>query len=274
MAKVTVAIPVYNAERFLEKAVSSVLAQTFQDFELWIVDDGSTDSSMAIAEQFLTDKRVKVFSDGKNSALSLRLNSIAKEVKTEYLVRMDADDIMHPQKIEKQLEILINHPEIDVLGTNAYSIDENNHVVGRRYDLPDDELSNQVSVIHPTVMAKTSWFRENPYDPKALRVEDTDLWLKSREHSVIKTIGEPLFFYREIGNQYYKKYFQGFGGVFYLLKKNLFSSRYVWFCLRYFIASFIYCIYYIVGKEHVLIQNRNQIKLNGEHFAKFINNEK
>ncbi|KQS93122.1 glycosyltransferase family 2 protein [Chryseobacterium sp. Leaf394] len=274
MAEVTVAIPVYNAEKFLAKAIASVLSQTYQDFELWIVDDGSTDSSMEIAQQFSDDKRVKIFSDGKNLALSSRLNTVAQNVETKYLARMDSDDIMHPQRIEKQLSTLINHPEIDVLGTNLYSINEDDEVVGKRYSLPNDFLGEYVTFIHPTIMGKTAWFKANPYDEKALRIEDADLWMRTKDFSVFKTMGEPLFFYRELGNQYYKKYFQGFGGVFYLLKKNLFSSRYVRFCLRYFIASFIYWIYYIVGKEHVLIQNRNQIKLNGEHFTKFINNEK
>ena len=125
--KLTVAIPIYNAERFLDEAIQSVLAQTYKDFELWLVDDGSTDNSMKIAEKYLKDSRVKVFSDGKNLQLSIRLNKIAQEVQTEYLMRMDSDDMMHPQKIEKQMAVLEAHPEIDVLGTNAFSIDENNN---------------------------------------------------------------------------------------------------------------------------------------------------
>lgn len=274
MAEVTVAIPVYNAEKFLEKAISSVLAQTFQDFELWIVDDGSTDSSVAISKKFLSDSRVKVFTDGKNLGLATRLNQTAVDVQTEYLARMDNDDIMHPQKLEKQLRVLKAHPEIDVLATNLYSINENDEVVGKRYDVHDDFLGDHIPFIHPTVIAKTAWFRSNPYDKNALRVDDADLWIRTGSRSVFRTMGEPLFFYREIGNQYYKKYFQGFGGVFYLLRKNFMSLVYLKFAFRYFAASFMYLMYYLFGKEHILIQNRNQIKLNGEHFTKFINNEK
>lgn len=272
--KLTVAIPIYNAERFLDEAIQSVLAQTYKDFELWLVDDGSTDNSMKIAEKYLKDCRVKVFSDGKNLQLSIRLNKIAQEVQTEYLMRMDSDDMMHPQKIEKQMAVLEAHPEIDVLGTNAFSIDENNNVVGKRYDLTVDFLGENILFIHPTVLAKTSWFRQNPYNEKAVRVEDAELWMRTKNSSVFKTMGEPLLFYREIGNQYYKKYFKGFPGVFYMLKKNFFSLNYLKFCLRYFVASFVYFIFYLFGKENVLIERRNQVKISEKPFTQFLEDDK
>lgn len=273
MAKVTIAIPIYNAEKYLEEAIQSVLSQTFQDFELWLVDDGSVDSSIAICEKFSSDERVKIFSDGKNLKLSVRLNSIAQNVKTEYLMRMDSDDIMHPQKLERQLAVLQLKPEIDVLGTNAYSIDENSFVVGKRYDVSLDFFGEMMPFIHPTIIAKTSWFRENLYDENAVRVEDAELWMRTKGRYVFRTLGEPLLFYREIGSQYYKKYFQGFPGVFYLLKKNFLSLAYLKFCLRYFIASFVYLIFYIFGKETVLTEKRNQCKLPKQHFSHFINHE-
>ncbi len=125
MPEVTIAIPFYNAEAYFEMAILSVLSQTFVDFTLLLIDDGSTDSSLKIAEKYLSDKRVKIISDGKNINLGNRLNSIPAMTETTFLARMDADDIMHPQRIEKQINILKNNPEIDVLGTNAYSIDEN-----------------------------------------------------------------------------------------------------------------------------------------------------
>ena len=273
MAKVTIAIPIYNAEKYLEEAIQSVLSQTFQDFELWLVDDGSVDSSIAICEKFSSDERVKIFSDGKNLKLSVRLNGIAQNVKTEYLMRMDSDDIMHPQKLERQLAVLQLKPEIDVLGTNAYSIDENSFVVGKRYDVSLDFFGEMMPFIHPTIIAKTSWFRENLYDENAVRVEDAELWMRTKGRYVFRTLGEPLLFYREIGSQYYKKYFQGFPGVFYLLKKNFLSLTYLKFCLRYFIASFVYLIFYIFGKETVLTEKRNQCKLPKQHFSHFINHE-
>ncbi|MBD8082224.1 glycosyltransferase family 2 protein [Chryseobacterium caseinilyticum] len=271
MAKVTVAIPVYNAERFLEKAITSVLAQTFHDFELWLVDDGSKDSSMAIAQKYTHDSRVKIFADGENLGLATRLNKIANEVNTEFLCRMDNDDIMHPQKLEKQLAVFSNHPEIDVLSTNLYSMDENENVVGKRFNVDNNFLGDISPVMHPTVMAKTLWFRDHPYDKNAVRVDDSDLWMRTKSQYVFRTMGEPLFFYREIGNQYYKKYFQGFPGIIYLIKKNPFSRVYLKFCFRYFVASFVFLLYYILGKEYVLIEKRNKVKLPKLHFTEYIN---
>ncbi len=162
----------------------------------------------------------------KNINLGNRLNSIPAMTETTFLARMDADDIMHPQRIEKQINILKNNPEIDVLGTNAYSIDENSDVIGKRMVFQDNSLVSVTTFTHPTIIAKTQWFKENPYDVLALRVEDSELWLRTNDKYVFKATSEPLFFYREIGNQYYKKYFKGLPGVFYMLKKNKFAVKY------------------------------------------------
>ncbi|KQT15065.1 hypothetical protein ASG31_15805 [Chryseobacterium sp. Leaf404] len=273
MAKVTVAIPVYNAEKYLEQAIVSVLSQTFQDFELWIVDDGSKDSSIKIAEKYTADPRVKIFADGQNLGLATRLNRIAQDVTTEYLARMDNDDIMHPKRLEKQINVFAAHPEIDVLSTNLYSIDEDDCVVGKRFDKSDGFLGENFPVMHPTVMAKTSWFRAYPYDKNAVRVDDSDLWMRTSGHCVFRTMGEPLLFYREIGDKYYVKYFQGFPGIFYLLKKNYTSAEYLKFCFRYIAISFVFLISYLFGKEHILISNRNKVKIEKQHFTKFIGDD-
>ncbi|MET3035647.1 glycosyltransferase family 2 protein [Chryseobacterium sp. NRRL B-14859] len=273
MAKVTIAIPIYNSEKYLEEAILSVLRQTYDDFELWLVDDGSTDASVEIAAKFLYDKRVKVLSDDKNLGLAVRLNEIAKMVETEFLARMDNDDIMHPDKIKKQLDIFESIPEIDVLGTNAYSIDENNMVVGKRYNLSDSQLVKVDRFIHPTVMARTVWFRNNPYDPNALRVDDTDLWIRKKNTSVFKVIGEPLFFYREVGNKYYQKYFKGIPGMWYILKKNKFSFDYFIFSAKYLLSCVVYFIFYLFGKESILIQNRNEVKMEKKIYKFYIKHD-
>ena len=258
MAKVTIAIPIYNAEKYLEEAIQSVLSQTFQDFELWLVDDGSVDSSIAICEKFSSDERVKIFSDGKNLKLSVRLNGIAQNVKTEYLMRMDSDDIMHPQKLERQLAVLQLKPEIDVLGTNAYSIDENSFVVGKRYDVSLDFFGEMMPFIHPTIIAKTSWFRENLYDENAVRVEDAELWMRTKGRYVFRTLGEPLLFYREIGSQYYKKYFQANGSAMHILNKYPEDKFWKNFFLSNKVKGSMYKILNVIGKEQILIEKRNE----------------
>lgn len=270
MPEVTIAIPFYNAEAYLEMAILSVLSQTFTDFTLLLIDDGSTDSSLEIARKYLADRRVKIISDGKNINLGNRLNQIPGFTETKYLARMDADDIMHPQRIEKQLKVLKDSPEIDVLGTNVYSIDENNDVVGLRMDASNDELISVETFIHPSIMAKTEWFAKNPYDVFALRVEDSELWLRTCDKFVFKSLSEPLLFYREIGTQYYKKYFKGFPGVFYILGKHKFSIKYWKFSLKYFLASIIYLFFNFLGLEYILVKKRNKLQLKKKKYSFYI----
>src|SRR5690606_21713898 len=109
---VTIAIPFYNGEKYLELAIQSALAQTYTGWKLILLDDGSTDNSLAIANEYKKkDARIKVYSDGQNKNLGYRLNQIPELVDTKYLARMDADDIMHPKRIETQLRILEENPE-------------------------------------------------------------------------------------------------------------------------------------------------------------------
>ncbi len=130
--KITIAIPVYNAELYLSQAIKSVLDQSYKEFKLIIINDGSSDNSMKIAREF-NDSRIKIIDDNLNKGLQYRLNQIIKLTDTPFLARMDADDIMHPERIKKQIEVFEEYPEIDVLGTNAYTIDGDNNVVGIRF---------------------------------------------------------------------------------------------------------------------------------------------
>jgi len=128
--KVTIGIPFYNAEQYLRYAIQSVLNQTFHDFELILSDDGSTDSSIEIARSF-DDPRIVILSDGKNRGLVYRLNEQIHFAKGMYFVRMDADDIMHFNRIAIQLDYLKSNSEVDVVGTSYYSIDTSNQIIGK-----------------------------------------------------------------------------------------------------------------------------------------------
>ena len=133
---VTIGLPFYNAEKYLALAIESVLQQTYTDWELLLLDDGSTDNSLSIAQSYAQkDSRIKVISDGKNKNLATRLNELPSLAQGLYLARMDADDIMLPARIERQLAVLKAHPEIDVLGTNAYIINDENAVTSTRYPI-------------------------------------------------------------------------------------------------------------------------------------------
>lgn len=256
---ISVGIPFFNAEKFLSKAIESVISQSYDNWELLLLDDGSNDGSLEIAKRFeQQDNRIKVFSDGKNKGLGARLNELAALSKGEYIARMDADDIMHPKRLETQLQILKDNPNIDVLGTNAYVIDENDLVFGMRYR----ENSGLIKVehfIHPTIMAKKQWFVDNPYDEKAIRIEDAELWYRTKNKNNFMIINEPLLFYREFGGEYYKKYFLASKCKNYILSKY-YKDRY-WknFFLEHFIKGSIFWMSSRFNLEQEFINRRNAI---------------
>ncbi|TRX29452.1 glycosyltransferase family 2 protein [Flavobacterium franklandianum] len=259
---VSIAIPFYNTEKYLDLAIQSIIDQTYQNWRLLLINDGSTDASLAIARKYENDPRVTIYSDGQNKNMSFRLNEFAKIVTTKYLARMDADDIMHPKKIEKQIQLLESHPEIDVLGTNAYSINENSIVEGIRLKFPKgEELSKVNTFIHPTIIAKTAWFIANPYDIKIERIDDKELWFRTHKKYNFQILTEPLFFYREFGNDYYKKYFKGFKYLLYALKKHHYNLDFLKFGIQYSIAGVVYCLFNLVGKESILVSRRNAINV-------------
>lgn len=197
---VTIGIPTYNAEWTLVDAIRSVFAQTLQDWELIIVDDGSTDRSVEIA-QSINDPRVRVIPDGKNHGLEYRLNQIAALAKGRYIARMDADDIMHPERLARQVEYLEANPSIDLVGTATYVIDPKNELIGARHLEPlDTGLSSVLInglVLHPTATGKAEWWRANPYDDSFSHAEDHELWCRTCENSKFARLQTPLYFYRE-----------------------------------------------------------------------------
>ena len=256
---VTIGLPFYNAEKYLALAIESVLQQTYTDWELLLLDDGSTDDSLSIAQSYAQkDSRIKVISDGKNKNLAARLNELPSLAQGLYLARMDADDIMHPARIERQLAVLGTHPEIDVLGTNAYIINDENAVTSTRYPLtPKNTLTRVKSFIHPTIIAKKQWFLENPYDTKALRMEDAELWYRTFSKYHFVRLNEPLLFYREVGNNYYKKYFLAQQSKAYIFSKYSNESYWKHYFRANFLKGIVYRIAHIFGMEQWLVNRRN-----------------
>lgn len=272
---ISIGIPVYNAEKYLKKAIDSVLNQTYTQFELIIVDDGSTDGSLAIVQSY-ADPRIKLVSDGKNLSLSPRLNQIARIAKGKYLVRMDADDVMHHQRLEIQLKILEQHPNIDVLGSNCYIIDANDKVLGIRRPIAKNTISPVKEFIHPTIMGKKQWFLDYPYDEKAIRIEDLELWKRASKSNFYEYY-EPLLFYRELDQKVYQKHYKSIKPIFYLIIKNIRTNQYSlsFYWLKTYLAVYVktavYYVLYLLKKEHILIKNRFVSMKNNEEIQSFYN---
>jgi len=197
---VTIAIPFLNARRYLADSVRSVFAQTHDEWELLLVDDGSSDGSLDVVRH-LDDPRVRLLSDGSHCGLAARLNQIACLAHGTYLARMDADDLMHPKRIERQLACLSANPSVDLVDTATVTVDENLTPRGIRGDRPLDLRPEVVLraglLIHPTVMGRADWFRRNRYDPVYVRAEDRELWSRTIATATFGRVCEPSFFYRE-----------------------------------------------------------------------------
>jgi glycosyltransferase involved in cell wall biosynthesis len=210
MPAVSIGIPFYNCAATLRAAVESVKRQTFRDWELILVDDGSTDDSYArISPE--SDDRIRLFRHKENRGLAYRLNEIAGLAKGEFLARMDADDLMHPQRIERQLQVL-RSTKTTVVATAAYVIDDHGKVLGERrpsrnYETPKDVLRHN-GPIHPTIMATREFFLRYPYVGEPPRSEDLILWVNVLRQEKVVALPERLHFYRENPNLDLAKYYQ------------------------------------------------------------------
>lgn len=195
---VTIGMPVYNGERFLEMAVKSILNQSFTNFELIIAEDGSTDRTFEILKSF-NDDRIIIIRDGQNRGVSCRLNQITAIARGKYFARMDADDVMFPDRIKIQIDELEKH-DIDVVHYDAVSINNSGNVIGYKFSKPvksRDNIMEGLLPINPTVMAKTSILKNNPYKEHYNQMEDLELWYRIIDQYVFKNINVPVLFYRE-----------------------------------------------------------------------------
>lgn len=204
---ITIGISFYNAESTLLDAVRSVFAQTHESWELILVDDGSTDGSLKLA-QSINDPRVTVYSDGENRRLAARLNQIAKLAKYDFMARMDADDLMSPLRLEEQLKLMLSNPEIDLVSTGVCSLTNDNEPVGIRIVNPDHVvdpkglLIGKSGIVHATLMGRREWFLRNPYKESLAKSQDTNLWVRSYSKNDLNIgfITEALYYYREDDN--------------------------------------------------------------------------
>ena len=216
----SVGISFKNPGPHFRMALQSVFAQTCNDWELILMDDGSTDDSLPLAKS-LTDPRVRVFSDGTSRNLNVRLNEMVRLSRGKYFVRMDADDVMHPERLERQFEVLRCSGSNTVVGSAAYSIDSNSNIIGLRRGAARQQtgFDARYSFIHPTVAASVDWFRRNPYSQSAVysRAEDAELWCRTSHSSEFVTITEPLLYYREAGLGSFPSYINSKTGLLHLL---------------------------------------------------------
>lgn len=198
---VTVAMSAYNASGTIDLALRSILAQTYQNWELIVVDDGSTDRT---AESVLSvkDSRIRFIREPSgNMGLASRLNQSVRLARGQYIARMDADDVAYPQRLERQVQFLEAHRDIDLLGTGAVIFKGAGQIIGCYPTACSHEVICRrpwwgFPLAHPTWMGKRTWFIAHPYAENDIRCEDQVLLLQSFSHSRFAALEEVLLGYR------------------------------------------------------------------------------
>jgi glycosyltransferase involved in cell wall biosynthesis len=191
----------YNASGTIDLALRSILTQTYQDWELIVVDDGSTDRT---AERVLQvkDPRVRFIQEPSgNMGLASRLNQCVRLAKGHYVARMDADDVSYPRRLERQVRFLEAHCDIDLLGTGAVIFKGEGEIIGCYPTASSHEAICRrpwwgFPLAHPTWMGKRTWFVAHPYAEQDIRCEDQVLLLQSFSHSRFAALEEVQLGYR------------------------------------------------------------------------------
>jgi glycosyltransferase involved in cell wall biosynthesis len=201
---VSIVLPVYNAKSFIHQSIQSVFAQTIRDWECIIVDDASTDGSYEYLQR-ICDPRVTVVRNERNMKHPETVNRGNDLARGKYIARMDADDIMSPERMAKQVLALEKNPEVDVLGCWTFLTDNNLNLntIGR-FPLTHAEITRwptiNYRITYGTLVGKAEWWRKWRLTPTALHPTSFDLYLRSFRESTYANIADILYVYRFIGN--------------------------------------------------------------------------
>ena len=198
---VSVIMSMRNSAATVEAAVRSVLQQTLADFELIVIDNGSSDRSGAIVAGF-DDPRIRLVREASTSFLAVRLNQAVALSRGEFIARMDADDICFPERLARQVARLREDPKLDLIGCGAVVFTSEGELVG---ELPVPGAHKDIVARpfagfpfpHPTWCGRASWFRSNPYDAGVGYAEDQDLLLRSFRHTRLGAVDAVLLAYRQ-----------------------------------------------------------------------------
>ena len=198
---ITIGLPIYNAELTLASAIASIISQTYVEWELLLLNDGSDDASFAIAKSF-NDERIVVISDNQNKGISARLNQAVNLARGKYFCRMDADDVAFPGRLEKQVAFLESHPDVDLVAS-SFVVFRNDGSLCGVVQIPEShqEICHHpwrgFLFPHPTWMGVAAWFKGHSYSSEADGAEDQLLLYNSYRESHFAGIPDVLLGYRE-----------------------------------------------------------------------------
>lgn len=197
---ISVVMPVYNGEKYLSKAIESIITQTFTCFEFIIINDGSTDNSEKIILSF-KDERIR-YKKQENKGIGLSLHYGCSLVRGKYIARMDADDISNENRLQIQYDFLEKHSEVVLLSSAVRFIDEDGHTFGRSFPYTEDKLLKRLlkdrgsAIAHPSVMMRTDVYKKCGGYSDLQPMEDYYLWMKLSPYGKFVNLTTPYINYR------------------------------------------------------------------------------
>jgi Glycosyltransferases involved in cell wall biogenesis len=202
--EISIILPVHNSGRYIRKTIDSLLAQSFRNFELIIINDGSTDDSETIIQSY-TDPRIAYYANDGNKGLIFTLNRGIFMARGKYIARMDADDICLPERLELQKLWLDEHTDASMVACTIQFIDEQDAPAGA-WPLDRSTITRQAihktlpkenCIAHPSIMGRTGVFKAYWYAENQKNTEDYDLWLRlAADGHIIDKINRDLLLYR------------------------------------------------------------------------------
>jgi glycosyltransferase involved in cell wall biosynthesis len=203
--EISIVMPAYNAEKYVARAIESVLKQTFKSFEFIIIDDGSTDKTHGITQLYAQkDSRAIVVTHKKNKGLVNSLNEGLRMARGKYIARMDADDISLPDRLLRQYQYLEKNPSVVLVGTSAAVVDDDDNAFEVKPRLLADHeirigLAFRCRFCHGSVMIRRDVIASNSefYNPNALHHEDYEYWPRLLKYGLAANLPEVLYYWRQ-----------------------------------------------------------------------------
>ena len=213
--KISLLLPVYNAEQFLRECLDSIIAQTYTNWELFACNDGSNDSSLEILNEYAAkDTRITILDNPKNMGITATRNRLLKSItkNSEYIALVDSDDVCFPDRLMRQLNFLRSNPNVGGVSSNLEIIDENSVTTGfRKYPDTAEKVKKLLPysnvLAQPAMMLRKKSIQQAGYYSSEYSVcEDYELWLRILDFADFANLAEPVIKYRIQSGQSKQQY--------------------------------------------------------------------
>lgn len=202
---ISVIMPTYKSAKYLKRSLMSIVEQTYENFEVIIVDDTTEDDGTKDIIDAINDRRITYYKPAVRLGMVKSLNYAIESSCGQFIARMDADDISHKERFERQVDYLNNNPDVGVVGSCCYTIDGNDRAIGSiNHPTEDGDIKSKmlfnVALIHPSVMMRREVVSSVLYDNRCYCCEDYVLWSRIMGKTKFHNLSEKLFKYRVLND--------------------------------------------------------------------------